>query len=367
MLFLWYKKNNEVNGGIIMSNEEKKVPEKTPNKKELDAQIIKSVAAILCTAAVAFSSLSSTEKICDAKIAAAKASAGISPKSDKSSDSAGDEADADYRGSDIQSYDEGSTNYSGSDSDTSASVTDSSSSTASSGSSQAAGKAAEKYTGPLLFKGVIPFDFSKADPDPSKWTVEQIVACYKSGMAKEDHDGVQTDQLFQLVGDLPGATSALKSPINLAMKIGAQPYGALTGGYWDLQASDLKKATARKEGDYVIINLYPKEQVDGAKGKEHEGTVGHVCNVVQGIDDVISYIEENYAVLNAYYDDDSIILKYPNAYAENVKINTKTGKMESGTWGYDVEVYLDHCGLLGIEFNDFHTTIRWKCWYPVVD
>ena len=64
---------------------------------------------------------------------------------------------------------------------------------------------------------------------------------------------------------------------------------------------------------------------------------------------------------------DSIVLKYPDAYAKNIKINTKTGKMESGTWGYDVEIYLDHCGILGIEFNNFHTTIRWKCWYPVVD
>lgn len=344
-----------------MSNEEKKAPKKT----ELDSQIVKSVAAILCTAAVAFSSFSSVEKLSDAKIVAANAAAGISP----------DKADTDSNGADA-SYSENSSEYQY-PSDGTSELTDTEYSEgisaesdvtggqkASSGTSSAA---VQKYNGPLLFKGVIPFDFSKADPDPSKWTVEQIVACYKSGMAKEDHDGVQTDQQFQLVGDLPGATSALKSPINLAMKIGAQPYGALTGGYWDLQASDLKKATARKEGNYVVINLYPKEQVDGAKGKEHEGTVGHVCNVVQGIDDVISYIEENYAVLNAHYDDDSIILKYPNAYAENVRINTKTGKMESGTWGYDVEVYLDHCGLLGIEFKDFHTTIRWKCWYPVTD
>ena len=345
-----------------MSNEKNKMNEKAPKKTELDSQIIKSVAAILCTAAVAFSSLSSADKICDAKIAEAKASAKLAPDVSGDASSSGSSSDAAaYNDSDVQNYDGEHTDNSVTN-DMYPEPADSSSS-----SSQKADKAAEKYTGPLLFKGVIPFDFSKADPDPSKWTVEQIVACYKSGMAKEDHDGVQTDQLFQLVGDLPGATSALKSPINLAMKIGAQPYGALTGGYWDLQASDLKKATARKDGDYVVINLYPKEQVDGAKGKEHEGTVGHVCNVVQGIDDVISYIEENYAVLNAHYDDDSIILKYPNAYAENVRINTKTGKMESGTWGYDVEVYLDHCGLLGIEFKDFHTTIRWKCWYPVVD
>ncbi len=347
-----------------MSNEEKKAPKKT----ELDSQIVKSVAAILCTAAVAFSSFSSVEKLSDAKIAAANAAAGVSPGTPDETGTGSNGADASYS-KDSSEYQYSSDDTSGFNDteyaeEISAESDDTSGQTASSGTSSAA---VQKYNGPLLSNNVIPFDFSKADPDPSKWTVEQIVACYKSGMAKEDHDGVQTDQMFQLVGDLPGATSALKSPINLAMKLGAQPYGALTGGYWDLQASDLKKATARKEGDYVVINLYPKEQVDGPNGKEHEGTVGHICNVVQGIDDFIAYVEENFAVLNAHYEDDSIVLKYPNAYAKNVKINTKTGKMESGTWGYDVEVYLDHCGLLGIEFNNFHTTIRWTCWYPVTD
>lgn len=241
--------------------------------------------------------------------------------------------------------------------------------TASSSASNSSGtaKTEEKYTGPLLKHGVKPFDFSKHDADPSKWSMQEIVDCYKAGMARADVDGVATDQEFQLVGDLPGATSALKSPINLAMKLGAQPYQALTGGYWDLEVFDLKKADAHKEGKYVVINLYPKEQVDGPNGDEHKGSVGHVANVVQGIGDFIAYVEENYAALNAYYEDDSIVLKYPNAYAKNVKINMTTGTMESGTWGYDVEVYLDHCGLLGIEFKDFHTTIRWKCWYPVVD
>lgn len=350
-----------------MSNEEKKAKEKAPRNKELDAQLLKSAAAIFCTAAIAFSSLSSAEKISDAKIKMAKAALGSSPESTGNVSSSGSDTDtASYSGSDTQAYNGDSIEYSDG---TDISGGDSAEAGSEKTSSEAApkSKATADYKGPLLFKGVIPFDFSKVDPDPSKWTVQDIVDCYKSGMAKEDHSGVQTDQMFQLVGDLPGATSALKSPINLAMKLGAQPYGALTGGYWDLQPSDLKKADAHREGDYVVINLYPKEQIDGPKGKEHEGTVGHVCNVVQGIDDVIAYIEENFAVLNAHYEDDSIILKYPNAYAKNVKINTKTGKMESGTWGYDVEVYLDHCGVLGVEFNDFHTTVRWTCWYPVVD
>lgn len=220
---------------------------------------------------------------------------------------------------------------------------------------------------PELIMGVVPFDFSKVDPDPSTWSMEEIVNCYKSGMAKADSADAMTDMEFQLIGDLPGAASILKKPVNLAMKLGAKPYNALTGGYWDLVPEDLQRADAHKEGKYVVINLYPKVQVDGPNGDEHEGSVGHVVNVVQGIGDFIDYVEKNYGILNAYYDDDSIVLTYKDSYAKNIRINTETGKMESGTWGYDVYIYLDHCGILGVKFNDFNTAIRWKCWYPVVD
>ena len=342
-----------------------------PAKQEVYAQIIKSVTAFLCVAATGLSLSSNVEKICKTNLETANTADGSVASSSGSSTAVQYSGTADYNdASAIQSddavYDDGANVYdNGANAyDINADGSVPSSPDAKNGTAK---KTAEKYNGPLLSNGVIPFDFSKADPDPSKWTLQQIVDCYKSGMAKEDHDGVQTDMVFQLVGDLPGATSALKKPVNLAMKLGAQPYGALTGGYWDLQPSDLKRADAHKEGDYVVINLYPKEQVDGPNGKEHEGTVGHVVNVVEGIGDFIAYVEENFGILNAHYEDDSIVLKYPDAYAKNIKINTKTGKMESGTWGYDVEVYLDHCGLLGIEFNNFHTTIRWKCWYPVVD
>lgn len=213
----------------------------------------------------------------------------------------------------------------------------------------------------LLFKDIEKFYFDEHDPDPKNWTVEEIIACYKSGMASEDHADVKTDQKFELLGELPGP---LEGPVKLAMKLAAQPYNALCGGYWDIQPSDLKNADAHKEGDYIVINLYPKEQTDGPNGNEHEGTVGHVVNVVQGIDEFIGFVEENFSVLNAKYDDDSVVLKYTDAYAKNVKINTKTGKMESGTWGYTLEIYLDHCSMAGVKFDNFHTTIGWTCWYP---
>ncbi len=218
-----------------------------------------------------------------------------------------------------------------------------------------------------LIRGIQPVDINRFDPDPTKWTTQQIVDYYKFGMAMEDNSDVMTDQSFELIGSLDGKAAILNNPVKLAMKLAAQPYNALTGGYWAIQPSELKSADAHREGDYIVINLYPLEQTDGPNGDEHEGTVGHVVNVVQGIDGFIAYVEENFSMLNAKYDDDSVVLQYSNAYAKDVKINTRTGKMESGTWGYDVDIYLDHCSMAGIEFDNFHTAMRWKCWYPVVD
>lgn len=218
-----------------------------------------------------------------------------------------------------------------------------------------------------LIRGIQPVDINQFDPDPAKWTTQQIVDYYKFGMAMEDNADVRTDQSFELIGKLDGKASILNGPVKLAMKLAAQPYNALTGGYWAIQPSDLKSADAHREGDYIVINLYPKDQTDGPNGDEHEGTVGHVVNVVQGIDDFIAYVEENFSILNAKYDDDSVVLKYTKAYAKNVRINTKTGKMESGNWGYTLDVYLDHCSMAGVDFENFHTTIGWKCWYPVAD
>ena len=215
-----------------------------------------------------------------------------------------------------------------------------------------------------LIRGIQPVDINRFDPDPAKWTTQQIVDYYKFGMAMEDNSDVMTDQSFELIGSLDGKAAILNNPVKLAMKLAAQPYNALTGGYWAIQPSELKSADAHREGDYIVINLYPLDQTDGPNGDEHEGTVGHVVNVVQGIDDFIGYVEKNFSVLNAKYDDDSVVLKYSNAYAKDVKINTNTGKMESGNWGYTLDVYLDHCSMAGINFENFHTTIGWKCWYP---
>lgn len=204
--------------------------------------------------------------------------------------------------------------------------------------------------------------------DPAKWSVQQIVDCYKAGMQKTDDTyDCSTDQKMQLVGKLPGKASGLSGPVNLAMKLGSQPFNALTGGYWNLVPEDLVSATARKEGKYVVIDLVPKEQTDGPGADEHEGPTGHVVNVVQGIDDFLAYVEKNFGILNASYTQEGVKIHYRDAFAKNVKINTETGEMESGEWGYTIDLHIDDASVLGISLDGFNATIQYNCWYPVAD
>lgn len=204
--------------------------------------------------------------------------------------------------------------------------------------------------------------------DPSNWTVQQIVDCYRNGMqTTDDKYDCYTDQRMQLVGKLPGKASGLSGPVNLAMKLGSQPFNALTGGYWALVPDDLVSATAAKDGKYVVINLVPKEQTDGPGADEHEGHTGHVVNVVQGIDDFLSYVEENFGILHASYTQEGVQIHYRDAFAKDVRINTETGEMESGNWGYTIDLHIDDASVLGISLDDFNATIQYNCWYPVED
>ncbi|MCQ2462915.1 MAG: hypothetical protein MJ177_05860, partial [Clostridia bacterium] len=203
---------------------------------------------------------------------------------------------------------------------------------------------------------------------PETWNIQQIIDCYKAGMQKTDDTyDCSTDQKMQLVGKLPGKAAAISGPVNLAMKLGSQPFNALTGGYWDLVPDDLISADAHTDGKYTVINLYPKEQTDGPGADEHEGTTGHVVNVVQGIDDFLAYVEENFGILNASYTQEGVVIHYRDAYAKDVKINNETGEMESGTWGYIIDLSIDDASLLGISLDGFKTTIQYDCWYPVED
>ena len=191
--------------------------------------------------------------------------------------------------------------------------------------------------------------------DPSKWTAAQIVDYYKKAANISKQKSSQTMNLQEIHGIL----SPLKGIINKALQNNSAPFDGITGGYKSLVASDLTAANAKASGNYVIINMNAKEQIDGAYGKSTEGTVGHLVSVLDGVATAVDALG-----VPAEYPEGSVKLDYKNAFAKNIKINTKTGQIESGEWGYDLYITLNGAKLSVITIKNVNALLIYRVQYP---
>lgn len=193
-----------------------------------------------------------------------------------------------------------------------------------------------------------------ADPnDPSSWTVAQIVDFYKTAAKKTDAKGCKSHSEMKTVS-LKNVPSLLKSTVENAINSNKEDRDGITGGYANLKASDLQIATARKDGNKIIITMIPKDQTDGSNGREGEGTVGHVIYVVNGVEQVLSKTG-----MTGNFPEGTVRIEYKHAYANNIVVNVSTGLIESGTWGYDAYVYLNGCTVSGFKLNNIEAVIKY--------
>ena len=111
------------------------------------------------------------------------------------------------------------------------------------------------------------------------------------------------------------------------------------GGYSKLVPSDLVSASAKSDGKYTTIKMTPKEQTDQPKSTWDKGPVGHTIGVLGDIDNALKEIP---AVTIEYEGSGrTLTLTYKNPFV-NVKIDNNTGKIVSGSWGYDVHINIDN-------------------------
>ena len=175
--------------------------------------------------------------------------------------------------------------------------------------------------------------------DPSAWTDEQIVDFYKSAAirSKTKIKSTEYKNLNEMVvndGDgLLGGFVKMVTPILVsALEDSQVEFDGVTGGYENLEVTDAQSVKAYKSGDYVVVEMTMKEQVDGAHGERYSGTVGHAISVVGDMKEV----EEALPVLEIRFDDAEIKLHYKNPKLR-VKIN-KDGIIEKGTWSYQIYI-----------------------------
>ncbi len=180
---------------------------------------------------------------------------------------------------------------------------------------------------------------SVSSQDPAEWTDEEIVEFYKAAAIKSKSKVTSSEfkNLKEMVvndGDgLLGGFVKMVTPILVsALEDSQVDFEGITGGYENLELSDAKSVKAYKSGEYVVVEMTMKEQIDGAHGERYSGTVGHAISVVGDMKEV----EEALPILEIRFDEAEIKLHYQNPKLK-VKIN-KDGIIEKGTWTYQIYI-----------------------------
>lgn len=195
--------------------------------------------------------------------------------------------------------------------------------------------------------------------NPAEWTTEQIVKYYRLAAAKSTNVTSKKTMVMKELS-VNGGDGVLATFVDMATPLlknalanNSTEFTGITGGYANLVPSDVKTAKAYKSGNYTVIEMTLVEQVDGAHGKENEGTVGHGISVVGDL----AIVEENLPMFDIDFENADIKIRYSNPTIK-VKINNKTHQIEKGTWSYDVNVDLANLFIQNNKIAAFKADIK---------
>lgn len=190
--------------------------------------------------------------------------------------------------------------------------------------------------------------------DPSQWTDEQIIEFYKAAAVKS-HPTAKHSQTMTLgslvIGEGGGVggffiDKVAMPAINGVLKKNSTDFDGITGGYKDLVVTDAKSLKAYKSGNYTVIEMTMKDQIDGKHGHNMSGTVGHAITVLGDISVAVAEFPQ----FKIDTDNADIKIHY-NSATVKVKIN-QNGVIEKGTWKYVASVDIKN---LGLNFKDATT------------
>ncbi len=178
--------------------------------------------------------------------------------------------------------------------------------------------------------------------DPSTWTKEQVVEFYKAAaINSKSQKSVEKKSITELVvndGDgFIGTLVEMVTPLLVsALEDSETEFDGITGGYENLVPDDAQSAKAYRSGEYIVVEMTMKDQVDGAHGERYSGTVGHAISVVGDL----AVVEEALPQLEMKFNEAKFRLHYTKPTIK-VKIN-KDGVIEKGTWSYVIDIDIEN-------------------------
>lgn len=181
---------------------------------------------------------------------------------------------------------------------------------------------------------------------PLSMSKAEIVAYYKEAAALTENAGCQSKRTEKFT-EVVGGNGSIGKIIGAIGKLGStrgstSTFDGVTGNYENLSVNDIRTATAERSGDYIIINMVPYDLVTNEDGTEFDGSV---CHLITGFSDIKeAFLSDGDDVV---VPKNSITLSYKNAYAKDIKIDTRTGRIVSGSWGYDFAMTMDGVQIAG--------------------
>ncbi|MBQ2774926.1 MAG: hypothetical protein IJF40_03415 [Clostridia bacterium] len=133
--------------------------------------------------------------------------------------------------------------------------------------------------------------------------------------------------------------SLFRGLADVALKANSTPRTDVPGFYQNLETGDLNSANAIVSDNYTIVTLNVKSQEETEDTTDWEsGPVGHAVGT---LGDFSLVLEAFKPAISFDHSAGDVTLRYDNCKVV-VKINNKTGKIETGTWGYTVNVTLNN-------------------------
>ena len=299
------------------------------NKGAIAPTVIKSVTALLCSAAIAFTGSSITTKVCDnrkelAEKAAASAPASVADAAEDviaNVDSAVSDAVSDVAAADDTAADD---TAAADDTSTDAAAADTSAADSTAADSKATAKEITLTSGLQSTNKAEVLKYYKLV------AAKNAKGTYKTVMKMTSLDGGK--------GGVGALISAFEPIAKKALEKNSTTGENIPSAYDKILESDWEKATATNDGTYTTIKVQLKNQTDGAYGKSAEGTVGRTIAVLHGVATALAELDG----VSADFDNAKFSLVYDQAYMQ-VKVKNSTGEFVKGacTWHYRVNVNLD--------------------------